>query len=175
MPQTASIGQPVETEATRCGSVDQRAIMPSKEPEMDLAQRCEREIVELHAFFERWFNGGIERSEASLARFTDVLAPGFHIVSPDGAVRDRATIIGLVRDGYGSGVEDGQSTTRIWIEHLALRAASDRVAIVTYDEWQERGGEHRGRRSTAVLQTARDTPNELRWLHVHETWIAEGE
>jgi hypothetical protein len=137
----------------------------------DLEARCRTEIDELHAFFEQWFNGDLEPSEATLARFTDVMAPGFHIVSPDGAMRDRAAIIRLVREGHGSGLVDGKRTVRIWIEHLALRASSDHVSVVTYEEWQERGGEQTGRLSTAVLQNAPDTPNGLRWLHVHETWL----
>jgi hypothetical protein len=139
----------------------------------DLETRCRNEVDELHAFFEQWFNGDLPPSEAALARFTDVMAPGFHIVSPDGAMRDRAAIIRLVREGHGSGLVDGERTVRIWIEHLALRAASDHVAVVTYEEWQQRGGEQSGRLSTAVLQNIRDTPNGLRWLHVHETWLGE--
>jgi hypothetical protein len=133
---------------------------------MDIERIGQREVEELHEFFQKWFNGEVPDTDASFERFAGVLAPTFHIISPDGTVHDKASTLPVVRGGHGRG------GMRIWIrnyEHRLLIGGS--VAMATYEEWQETEEGTRGLLSTALLEQADGTPNGLRWLHVHETWL----
>jgi hypothetical protein len=80
---------------------------------------------------------------------------------------DRQTLLDRMRGAYGK----SQAGARIWIEDFQLRSVHDGVAVVTYVEWQEVGGQKRGRLSTAVLRARDDARNGVEWLHVHETWL----
>jgi len=120
------------------------------------------EIEGLHRFFEEWFagteTGGIERLEKALS-------PGFYLVSPDGSKRARDHVIESVRSARGSGA------IRIWIENPDLAWEQDDVVLATYEEWQERGGETRGRLSSALFEKDDGAPGGVRWVAVHETWM----
>lgn len=43
---------------------------------------CQHEIVELHAFFEAWFNGDLPQTTESLARFENAMADSFSMHTP---------------------------------------------------------------------------------------------
>lgn len=135
-------------------------------------ERCRREVEDLHHFFEDWFNGKVENTDGAYARFADVLAEGFVIVSPNGQLQDRQAVIDGLRSAYAP---EGTEPVRIWVEGFELRRripteAGD-VAVVTYEEWIQRGENRRGRVSTAILRQREGTPNGIEWLHVHETWL----
>ena len=57
---------------------------------------------------------------------------------------------------------------------MAVRLLGDGMFLVSYQEWQDMDGRTRGRRSTAVMKRVEGKPNDLAWLHVHETWMPEG-
>ena len=135
---------------------------------MNCEERCRLEVVELHRFFQEWFRGLVPNTDESLARFSDVLSEGFEIISPAGVSVGRAPILDAVRDGYGR--EPG---AKIWIENHRHRLTIGLLSLVTYEEWQDMGGEKRGRLSSALLQMSDAVPNGVRWLHVHETWLLE--
>ncbi len=42
--------------------------------------------------------------------------------------------------------------------------------MVTYEEWQEVQAETTTKLSSVVFRHAPDMPNQVVWLHVHETW-----
>lgn len=131
--------------------------------------RCEDEVVDLHRFFERWYRGEPDAHGEEFARVSDVLAEDFRMVTPEGAVVARSELLAGIRGGHGS-----KEDFRIRIENLVYRmGVRGGVAVVTYEEWQEEGGEDRGRVSTAVLHERPDAPNGVEWLHVHETWLPE--
>ena len=44
--------------------------------------RYQTEIIELHRFFEKWFNGDLPDNDESFSRFSEVMALEFVIVSP---------------------------------------------------------------------------------------------
>jgi hypothetical protein len=135
--------------------------------EETMDERCRKEVIELHQFFQDWSNGKLEESDASFERFSGVMAESFEIISPDGGRMKRAEILGRVRGGHGAG-----QGSRIWIENYASRPLTDGFLLVTYEEWQEEGGEKRGRVSTALFRERSHTPNGVVWLHVHETWLS---
>lgn len=130
----------------------------------DLAERGEREITELHQFFQDWYRGS---EAADFQRFDQVLAEGFSIILPDGRILERAVIVDAVR-----GQHDSDSQAELEIRNVRLHKIHRNTAIFTYEEWQGRQGRSpRGRLSTVVFAGDQQAPNGLVWLHVHETWL----
>lgn len=126
------------------------------------------EIVDLHAFFEQWLGGALPATDAAYARLTDTMDPAFAIVTPAGALVERAVLVPQLRAAHGS-----RPGWRIWIERPALRFQRGELTGATYEEWQHRAdGVVTARLSTVVLRAQAGTPNGLAWLHVHETWLA---
>ena len=133
-----------------------------------MEERCRQEVIELHQFFQDWFNGNLATTKAYFARLTDVLGAEFVIVGPDGRLTERATLITGLRQAYGS-----RNDFKIWIENFRFHSYRGSMVVVTYEEWQQAGdGSIAARISTAVFQEKVGTPNGVMWLHVHETWLA---
>ena len=87
------------------------------------------------------------------------------MVTPQGDVLTRAQVLAGVRDGHGA------RHVRIWIEEPALLWDSASIVIARYQEWQQEAADPKGRVSTVVFERDGATPNGLRWLSVHETWL----
>ena len=130
------------------------------------------EIEALHEFFERWFTGSCERSEAVFQtglseRFSDDAV----LIQPNGRSLGKAAFCSAVQNGYG-----GSSEFRVKIRNLQLRPAIGTGAILaTYEEWQ-RGAVNstppdNGRVASVVFQ--RGEAGTLIWTHIHETWLPE--
>ncbi len=130
------------------------------------SEGCVAEIHELHQFFQDWFSGSLAADDSSFDRFANALAEDFSIVSPEGTRRDRAELLPGLRSAHGT-----DPGTRIWIENAQLRWQRGAVALATYEEWQERGGQTTARRSSAVFEPAAEAPGGVRWIHVHEVWL----
>jgi len=135
----------------------------------DFACACEKEIEELHAFFVAWFNGAVPDSDASWARVSDALAPRFVLIAPSGQRFDRESILAGIRGRYGT--HGPSADFAIWTQDYQARHVGAGQALVTYEEWQRRDGGERGRLSTAAFLADERAPNEVCWLHVHETWL----
>lgn len=134
---------------------------------MDVVSACEQEVVGLHRFFEVWFRGGFADQVRGFQRFTDVMAPGFAIVSPRGTSTELAALSDGLRAAFGSWPSDAS----ISVEEVRVRHAHAGLVLVTYLERQHVGGKNTARRSTALMQEHEGTPNGMCWLHVHETWL----
>jgi hypothetical protein len=134
--------------------------------------RCEKEVVELHQFFEEWFNGVLPPTDEAFRRFEVVMAERFMIISPEGVTTERQELAERLRQAHGIWRRTGRPG-RIWIENLRVRHRVGQQAMVLYEEWQEIDGETRGRLSTAVLQQRTATPNGVEWLHLHEVWLPD--
>ena len=135
---------------------------------MEMKEQCRREVVELHAFFEAWYRGALPETDEAFDRFASVLAPGFHIVSPDGRVHDREMALAGVRGGYG------KRGIRIRIEGCVHRVSEGETILATYEEWQEEGEAMRGWVSSVLFRVNGGAPNGIEWLHVHETYLPVG-
>jgi len=126
----------------------------------------EAEIIQLHQFFQDWFNGEIEPSEENFSRLSDVLADSFKLVSPDGQVLQRKPLL--------DGLEQAHNTRRgmrIWIEDMRVLHWFDELVLAIYQEWQQIEGKTTSRLSSVLFVRKPGTPNGLEWLHVHETWM----
>jgi hypothetical protein len=131
-----------------------------------LADLAIREVVELHDFFCAWLsphNG----SKLDPQRFERAFDPEFRLVGPDGGVRDRAAIVGWLRDlkeGRGADFRMEVSDFRpVWQEGDAI--------LLEYVETQYLLGKTTRRRSTALLRRAPEAPIGIVWVHLQETWL----
>jgi len=128
----------------------------------ETAGAWQREIVDLHEVFERYFLGASD----SLARVEQVLADDFTIVGPDGAVNNRATTLAALKAGHAH-----TESLKIVISGEALLAEIDDVIVANYIESHELALRSNHRRSTVVFRREPSTPNGLAWVRVHETWL----
>lgn len=133
-------------------------------PDNPLIQRAEREIIELHQFFEDYYLG--ECSVDSITRFSGVLSRRFLIVDSLSTITNRSQIIESVRKNYAK-----RSNFRIWIKNVSLRYHHENLLIASYEEWQSFGDDTTIRYSTVVFLERSDMPNGLQWLHVRESGI----
>ncbi len=132
----------------------------------ELTQRVAQEVTELHQFFEDWFRGSIDQSTARFARFTDVTAAEFHLISPAGTMVDRDQAAAWIWDIHGA-----RPTARMWVDKVTVLIQRSTLCLATYEEWQESPAGRTVRFSSVLFEADPDAPNGLRWLHVHETWI----
>ena len=121
-----------------------------------------REIVELHDFFDGVFNG----TRSDLERLSGVLAEGFSLVGPSGAVMDRAGTIAAIEAAQGA-----RLGLRVSTEDHALLVEQGGVIVASYVEVHTTDDEQTRRLTTVVFTTDRSAPNGLRWERVHETWL----
>ena len=125
------------------------------------AASFEAEVRELHAFFERWYSGAAALSEFSRM---DVLADSFVLIGADGRSSNVEQVRAFVETAYGC------RPTGFTIRNVAVRP---HAPVGTYEEWQTVGDVSTGRISTAVMMPDPGTPNGLRWVHLHETWLPD--
>ena len=133
-----------------------------------LRKNAEKEVVELHQFFQDWFNGVIPNGDEQFDRFADVMADSFGMVPPNGRFVSRAPLLEGLRGSYG---RSQQSPGRIWIENFVTRQTEHGWLLATYEEWQSFDDKTTSRLSTVLLQENESAPNGFIWLHVHETWL----
>jgi len=123
----------------------------------------QRDIEDLHIFFEDWLGGNLAQTGANFERLERALAPSFAIINPEGTESPRDPLITGLYNGHGS-----RSGLRIKIKNPRLRVETDKIVVATYEEWQEYAGTATTRLSTVVFEKVGEG---LRWLHVHETWL----
>ena len=135
-----------------------------------LAVRCRQEIIELHQFFQDWFNGDLPPTEDNFARLTKVLHKNFVLIGPDGIAIHQKSLLNTLRRAHNT-----RRNYNIWIENYHVLHDLDSLLIATYQERQtnldDRMPVTTTRISTVVFGEKPDTPNGVEWLHLHETWL----
>lgn len=124
----------------------------------------EQEIIDLHQFFQDYFTGVLPAEDIS--HFDGVMAEDFTIVAADGRIADRKTIFNIIQASHNQ-----RSDFKIWIEKVVLQQRVGDISIVTYEEWQQSAESTTSRTSTAIFKEDASLPNQLRWLHVHESGL----
>jgi hypothetical protein len=146
----------------------------------DLYEAVEREVVELHTFFEDWFTGRLPDRDDAFERVEQVLSPRFVLVIPEGRIIRRAELISSLRNRHGARSEALDESTSddfdIWIDSIEIQIEDGDLVVATYEEWQriepEDGEtEEKGRISSVVFTRNDDMPHGLGWQHLHETWL----
>ncbi len=138
-------------------------------PAEDLAQRVEREAIELHDFLEDWFSGRLPETDAAFKRFADAIGESFVIVSPDGSLLHRQQIVEAVRRDHGRWKND--SKARIEVRNAKLHHHEDGIAVATYEEWQTTSNGTVTRLSSVVFSEDPEAPAGLVWVHLSEVWM----
>jgi len=121
-----------------------------------------QEVIELHQFFEDWFQGNIDPDPE---RFVSVMAGDFVLIPPEGHQVSRHEIIDLIKKGFSS-----RSDSKIWVENIETRIIGE-IVIATYHEVQAGLDQPTRRISSAVFSYKAKLPNHCQWHHVHETWV----
>lgn len=159
--------------AATVGDNERSATTHENEVDPTMEDYCRAEIIELHEFFEDWFNARLPASDAAFARFSNVMADGFEIIGPDGVRIGRAGIIDALRAGHGA-----RPGISIEIRSPEARMIGDGLYLATYQEWQTSKGTEgdtvRRWISTALLRRDDSAPNGFVWLRVHETYLLDG-
>jgi hypothetical protein len=136
--------------------------------------QCQREVVELHGFLVDWMIGAVPRSAATFARFADVLADGFALISPRGEFTERRALLRELEGAHGAHRADHVGF-RVEVRHFRHRRTEGALCLVTYEEWQHLSGSASGRLSSAWFRARSDAPHGVEWLHVHETWLPDSQ
>ena len=129
----------------------------------------EREIHDLHTFFEAWYRGTIEDTDGSFGRLENVLAPEFTLITSDGYVVPREQLLPLMRAEYATKPE-----IEMWVEAVQLRLASGEIVLATYEEHGRTTNGTRSTLITALLRRNPETPNGVEWVHIHEVRLPAG-
>lgn len=131
-------------------------------------KHVQTEIEELHQFFQAWFRAELPNTDEAFERFANALAPNFGMVVPSGDIVEREPLLERLR-----GIHGAQPNIRIWIETVRVRQTHNDMALATYEEWQSaESGDSTSRISSALFAKDAGAPNGIKWLHVHETWLA---
>ena len=125
----------------------------------------EREIIELHEFFEHWFRGELPDDDESFSRFADVMAADFVLVRPEGTESTRADLMHSLRTAHGC--DPGAA---IQVTGIRRVADSGELLVARYEEIQETADGATRRLSTVIFRRREGAPNGLAWVRVHETW-----
>lgn len=133
-----------------------------------MLEQCKAEICESHDFFQAWFSGMLANTDTNFARFADVMAEGFAIISPAGNLSERPALLTGLRAAH-----QRQPGIRIWTQNHQLRHQVGDLTLLTYEEWQESAAGTTARLSTVLFQAQAGSPNGVMWLYVHETWLQQ--
>ena len=135
-----------------------------------MKEQSEKEVIELHKFFEQWFKSEVENKAGVYARVEDVLSEEFLLISPTGKVSTRDEVITQIKSGYGSRKDD-VIPYRLWVQNIECRLVENNFCLVIYEEWGEVAGELNARLSSALFRKNDSAINEVEWVHVHEVFI----
>lgn len=132
-----------------------------------LLDNVRSEIVDVHDFFVRWFNGTIARDQLEprlLSRFDRDVT----FISPDGQVLGYDALKKMFENGYGS-----NTGFRIEIRDVAVRQESDDAILATYTEWQAGAFASNLANNARITSAVLEPGPPFKWLHIHETWLPE--
>lgn len=135
-----------------------------------MKEQCEKEVIELHKFFEQWFKSEIENNDELFSRLEAALSEEFMLISPTGQVSTREQIIVQIKNGYGSRKTD-EIPYRLWVQNIECRLLEGNLCLVMYEEWGEVAGKINARLSSALFRKKETAVNGVEWIHVHEVSI----
>ncbi|MCA8961980.1 MAG: hypothetical protein KDC38_15750 [Planctomycetes bacterium] len=137
----------------------------SDDPPIHDVAALEREVRELHEFFEMWYRADLADTVAQFSRLETALAPDFVRITPSGHRKDRSAVLAGVRASHAQWIDAPDAGIRI--EELSSRYLDPRIGIVGYDEVHLGPHGSSRRRSSAVLEWTAD--GRCEWRHLHET------
>ncbi|WP_262298222.1 hypothetical protein [Microvirga sesbaniae] len=133
-----------------------------------LARAALEEVADLHAFFEAWLGGRLDRTRAEFSRLENVLGDEFSMVSPGGAKLRRSDVTSWIWDAHGT--RENTAGFRIVAVEPELLLLRPPLVVLRYVEEQEADGVVTRRWATAVFEVSAKAGG-VRWLALQETWI----
>jgi len=134
--------------------------------------KAENEVVRLHSFFQRWFNGILPETEAVFQeQFLDAMHEDFTFCPPDGRRIPLETLSQTIRERHGAHQNDQDGTMSIEIRDFEQLREDGNLSVVEYREMQNVKGEEDNRFTTAVFVEDGSAPNDFLWFRVHESSI----
>ncbi|WP_160715084.1 hypothetical protein [Chitinophaga solisilvae] len=125
---------------------------------MDTLQTAQQEIYDFHTAIRDWFRGaGAADTDVLLQNFST----DFKMVSPDGSLKSLADLASWLPPGFGK-IPDMEISVKIIDGY-----ATDKHALISYEETQASGGQSYSRMSSAVF--IREGARML-WLNLWETF-----
>lgn len=85
------------------------------------------EIVQLHQFFQDWYNGAIPETKAGFTRLENALAEGFRIITPDAQIIEREAILQSIESAHNT-----RLAMRIWIEDVRIQRWFENHILASY-------------------------------------------
>ena len=135
---------------------------------MEIESLVEKEIVELHQFFEGWFSG--ELSGDAISVLDNVIHDDFLLITPHTDQINKLSLVKIINSNHGKA-----SDQKIWVENINVRSTFERVIIATYNECQRINNVETCRISSAIFREDENARNRIKWLHLHETFIESKE
>lgn len=134
---------------------------------MSTLEKVRKEIVDLHDFFVKWFNGTADRDQLE-PQFLSQLHENVMFIPPEGHAISGKMLKEAFDRGYGSNTD-----FKIQIRDVAIQHEINNIVLATYTEWQigaTQSAQANNARITSVLMEM-GTP--VTWLHIQETWLPE--
>lgn len=138
----------------------------------DIATLAQKEILDLHAFFVKWFRGEVEKTEANFAHLRLRFLPQFVIYFPSGYICSLEDFLTMVYNNH-SGRKPVGEAYNIFIDQFLVRwkSVDEQTVLCTYEERQiVKDVEEYIRLSSAWFIRDNNAPNGVQWLHIHESW-----
>ena len=160
----------------------------------DMEEKVKKEVVDLHQFFEDWFNGTIdeENKQNAFKTFTSRFDLNFSMDSPTSTGLNYQAVMNFIESAYQSTMNTGfkieiknvkvlnvnQDLKEDIIEKLNLSQENidvkDKMLIfVAYEEWQENDTKTKNTGDNHMLysllmEKTFSSPNGLKWRRLHE-------
>lgn len=126
----------------------------------------------MHTFFVAWFKAEIENTDEAFQVAPASMADAFSLITPEGKMMERTLLLQALKDGYGS--RNGPEVYQIQCREVRILQTLDSTVLAAYEEWQTMGDTKTARLTSAwfrVVDSTKNHPLGLQWLHVHETWL----
>ena len=133
-----------------------------------MEDRCRREVVDLHRFFQDWLTAALTDDVSHLARFEGVLAEDFEIITPDGYRVGPEAVVQALRERHGRFAD---RDLVIDIRILGSRTLAEGLVQVTYEEHRAISGKPWGWLGSALFRPREGAPHGVEWIHAQETYL----
>ena len=88
-----------------------------------MEQNIKLEIIELHQFFQDWFNGKLENNKEEFSRVTSVLDDLFTLITPNGQIMTKNDLLDLLHSSHNSKSPELQFIIKI--AHINVKFSSE--------------------------------------------------
>jgi len=135
---------------------------------MEIKQKIEQEIIDLHNLFVNWFTGNSDKENLKpklASRFYEKTV----FITTKGESVSYNNLMTMFENGYGK----MNSNFKIAISNVEILHEIGEYILANYIEWQttdvnpQSSGNYSVRKTTALI--SKQTP--FKWLHIHETMM----